>query len=107
MTLKKAGDDDFDEKVIEASEDKPVIVDFWADWCMACKQLKPTIEEVAEERDDVDIVEVNVDEAQKKPQKYGVRSIPNVNLFIDGELEDSFVGNRSKEDIIEWIDENV
>ncbi len=107
MTLKEAKDDDFDQKVVETSKEKPVLVDFWASWCMPCKQLKPTIEEIGKERDDIDVVKVNIDEAEEKPQEYGVRSVPNVNLFVDGEVVESFVGNRSKEDINEWIDENI
>ncbi len=107
MALKKSKDEDFDEKVLEASKERPVVVDFWAEWCMPCKQLKPTIEEIGKERDDIDVVKVNIDEADEKPQEYGVRSVPNVKLFVDGKIVDEFIGNRTKEDVLEWIDENI
>ena len=107
MALKKSKDEDFDEKVLHASKERPVVVDFWAEWCMPCKQLKPTIEEIGKERDDIDVVKVNIDESKEKPQEYGVRSVPNVKLFIDGEVVDEFIGNRTKDDVLGWIDKNI
>lgn len=108
MSVVTVGSEDFDEKVIEKSKDKPVLVDFWADWCQPCKQLGPTLEEVSEEvSDKVTIAKVNVDDSKDKAREYGVRSIPNVKLFVDGNIKDEFVGAMPKEDIIEWIDDKV
>ncbi|MFP4116309.1 MAG: thioredoxin [Candidatus Aenigmatarchaeota archaeon] len=108
MTLKKAGDDDFDEKVIEASKEKPVLVDFWAEWCMPCKQFSPVIEDVGEEMEgEIDVAEVNVDKAERKAKEFGVRSIPNVKLFVDGEVKDEFVGARTESGLKRWIEERI
>lgn len=108
MTSMDVGDEDFEEKVVKRSEETPVLVDFWANWCMPCKQLSPILEDVAEEMEDkIDLAKVNVDEADQKAKEYGVRSIPNVKLFVDGEVQAEFVGLRNKESVVEWIEENV
>ncbi len=107
-TVIEATDEDFEEKVLERSKKTPVLVDFWADWCTPCKQLSPILEDVTEEMDgEVALAEVNVDEAKNKAGEYGVRSIPNVKLFVDGEVQAGFVGSRSKEDVLDWVDENI
>lgn len=108
MTSMDVGDDDFEEKIIEKSREKPVLVDFWAGWCMPCKQLSPVLDDVAEEMgDSIDLAKVNVDEAEEKAREYGVRSIPNVKLFVDGEVVDEFVGVKPKSAIVNWLEGKI
>lgn len=88
----------FDELVLQA--DKPVLVDFWAAWCMPCRMLGPTIEELAEEAEGRAYVgKVNVDEEGELAMKYGVRSIPTLIIFRDGKEVERMVGVQDKEDI--------
>ena len=88
----------FDELVLQA--DKPVLVDFWATWCMPCRMLGPTIEELAEEAEGRAYVgKVNVDEEGELAMKYGVRSIPTLIIFRDGKEVERMVGVQDKEDI--------
>lgn len=88
----------FEELVLNA--DKPVLVDFWAPWCMPCRMLSPTIEEIAEEAEGKAYVgKVNVDEEAELAIKYGVRSIPTLLFFEKGQLVNRMVGVQDKEDI--------
>lgn len=83
-----------------ASSDKPMLVDFWAPWCAPCKQIAPILEEVAEEMGDaVKICKLNVEEHQQAAQKFGIRAIPTLLFFRNGEKVDELVGMSSKEDI--------
>ena len=85
----------FDQEVL--SSDKPVIVDFWAEWCGPCHAVAPVLEKIAEERkDEVKLVKVNIDEEQGLSQKYGVMSIPTMILFKDGEPSASVIGAQPK-----------
>jgi thioredoxin 1 len=88
----------FDNEVIKS--DSPVLVDFWAPWCGPCKMIGPIIEELAGEFDGkVKIGKVNVDNNQDLAAKFGIKGIPTVMLFKNGETVDSFVGLRPKEDL--------
>lgn len=88
----------FEELVLNA--DKPVLVDFWAPWCMPCRMLAPTIEEIAEDAEGKAYVgKVNVDEEAELAIKYGVRSIPTLLFFEKGQLVNRMVGVQDKEDI--------
>ena len=100
--VKKVTTDTFRKDVIES--DKPVVVDFWAEWCGPCKKLSPILEEVAEELDgEVTIAKVNVDEERNLGAMFQIMSIPNGLIFNHGEKVDEFVGLRSKDDIVAQV----
>lgn len=97
---------DFDEKVLKA--EGPVLVDFWAPWCMPCKMLGPILDELAEDYSGkVAIVKVNTDENQALAAKYGIRGIPTLILFKDGEMADRISGLQSKGALTEMLDKVV
>ncbi|MDN6199574.1 thioredoxin [Corynebacterium flavescens] len=92
----------FRSEVIEA--DKPVVVDFWADWCGPCKKLSPLLDQIAEEMaEEVSVVKVNVDEQRNLGAMFQIMSLPSVLIFNKGEKVDEFVGLRSKADIVAQI----
>ncbi len=94
---------DFESKVLQA--DKPVLVDFYADWCAPCKALGPVIEDLAGEMSGkADVYKVDVDKLQGVAGKFGIQSIPTVIVFKDGQAVSTFVGVRGKEDYVEAID---
>ena len=88
----------FEQDVLKS--EKPVIVDFWAEWCGPCHAVAPVLEKIAEERkDELDLVKVNIDEEQGLAAKYGIQSIPTIVLFRDGEPAAAAIGARPKGDI--------
>ena len=98
----------FMSEVIETSRNKGVIVQFWAPWCGPCKQIGPTLEEISNEMaNDVVIAKHNIDNEPNTPTKYGIRGIPTMLLFKDGELKSTKVGATPKSDIVSWIKENI
>ena len=96
-------DSKFDNDVINSKI--PVIVDFWAEWCGPCKQIGPILEQISDEKKDlINIYKLNIDENPKIPQKFGVRGIPTLMLFQNGQLLDTKIGSLPKSLLNEWID---
>lgn len=99
-------DSDFENEVLQS--DKPVVVDFWAEWCGPCKQLSPVVDELAEDmKDSVKVVKVNIDDAPEAPTKYGVRGVPTLMIFKGGQVVDTRVGGMPKSQLQEWIEGQV
>ena len=106
MATVSVTDDNFDTEVLKSS--KPIVVDFWAEWCGPCTQIAPTLEQISEEmKDQVIIAKHNIDNEPNAPTKYGVRGIPTMLLFKDGELKSTKVGSTPKSDIVNRIKENI
>ena len=106
MPTKAVTDQNFEIEVLKS--EKPTVVDFWAEWCNPCKQLSPVLEEISEElKNDVVIAKHNIDNEPNVPTKYGIRGIPTMLLFKDGELKATKVGATTKSNIGEWIKENI
>ena len=106
MATVSVTDDNFDTEVLKSS--KPIVVDFWAEWCGPCKQIGPTLEEISDEmREQIIVAKHNIDEHPNQPTKYGVRSIPTMLLFKNGELKATKVGATTKSNIVSWIKENI
>jgi thioredoxin 1 len=103
MATKAVGDNDFATEVLASS--KPVLVDFWAEWCGPCKMIGPSLEEISEELgEQVTIAKLNIDDHPDTPGKYGVRGIPTMILFKDGQIVDTKVGAAPKAAIKGWLE---
>ena len=101
MAVEKITRDSFEESVLKS--DKPVLVDFYADWCGPCKMLSPVVEQIAEESDAYRVCKVNVDEAMDIAAEYGVVSIPTLVVFKNGEASARTVGVQSKQAILQML----
>jgi thioredoxin len=99
-------DAEFEASVIQNG--KPVIVDFWAEWCQPCKMLAPTVEEIANEYEDqIVVTKLNVDDNPNTATKYGIRGIPTLLFFKGGQVAQQIVGVKTKAEIKKIIDENL
>ena len=99
-------DDSFEQEVLQS--DKPVLIDYWAEWCGPCKMIAPVLAELADEyADKVQIAKLNIDDNPATPPKYGIRGIPTLMLFKNGEVEATKVGAVSKAQLTAFLDENI
>jgi thioredoxin 1 len=99
-------DESFEPEVLKS--DVPVLVDYWAEWCGPCKAVAPVLDEVAKEYSGkLKIAKVNVDENQEIPKKYGIRGIPTLMLFKNGNIEATKVGALSKSQLTAFLDSNI
>jgi len=106
MSIVDLSDDSFEEDVLKSSN--PVLVDYWAEWCGPCKSVAPILEEIAAEYDGkVTIAKLNIDDNSGTPPKYGIRGIPTLMLFKDGEVVDTKVGALNKSQLTAFLDQNI
>jgi thioredoxin 1 len=104
MATVKVTDDSFETDVLKASQ--PVLVDFWAEWCGPCKQIGPALEQISEDLSGkVIIAKINIDDSPMTPSRLGVKGIPTLMLFKDGQMASMKVGAMPKGKIVEWLAE--
>ena len=102
MSVHTITKENFDELVLQA--EKPVLVDFWAEWCGPCRMVSPLVDEIAKERDDVLVGKINVDEQGELAVRFGVMSIPTLLVFKGGEIVNKAVGARPKAELLQLLD---
>ena len=106
MATTTTSDDSFKNDVLEA--DGPVLVDFWAEWCGPCKIISPALEEIAGEMGGrLTVAKLNIDDNPNTPQQYGVRGIPTLILFKEGQVAATKVGAMAKNQLMEWLESVV
>lgn len=103
MSSVKISDDSFESDVLKS--ERPVLVDFWAEWCGPCKQIGPFLEELSDDKGEaLTVAKLNVDDNPMTASKYGVRGIPTMMLFKDGQVASMKVGSMPKTQLYEWVD---
>ena len=106
MSTVQVSDDEFESSVLEA--DRPVLVDFWAEWCGPCKMIGPALEEIADTlSDQLTVAKLNIDDNPATPAKFGVRGIPTLMLFKDGDVDATKVGALPKSQLEDWVKSNI
>jgi thioredoxin 1 len=106
MAVTQTSDTAFEKDVLKAT--KPVLVDFWAEWCGPCKMIAPYLEDLAAEMgEQVEVIKVNIDENPLTPTRYGVRGIPTLMLFKNGEVAATKVGALPKSKLVEWVQQSI
>jgi thioredoxin 1 len=104
--VQEVSDKEFETEVVNS--DLPVLIDFWAPWCAPCRAIAPVVDELAKEYDGkLKVVKMNVDENPLTPGKYGVRAIPNLLLFKNGQVKDQIIGACSKSQFVQAIQKLV
>ena len=104
--IKHVSDASFDSDVLQS--DKPVLVDYWAEWCGPCKMIAPILDEVSKDyADKLQVAKMNVDDNREVPAKFGIRGIPTLMLFKGGNVEATKVGALSKSQLTAFIDSNI
>ncbi|MCU7918013.1 MAG: thioredoxin TrxA [Candidatus Thiodiazotropha sp. (ex Dulcina madagascariensis)] len=99
-------DDSFESEVLQSSQ--PVLIDYWAEWCGPCKMIAPVLDDIANEYDGkLKVVKLNIDENPNTPPRFGIRGIPTLMLFKNGEVEATKVGAVSKSQLVAFIDSNL
>jgi len=101
MSVVHIGKENFEEFVLKT--DKKVLLDFWAPWCGPCKMIAPVVEEIAQEREDILVGKVNVDDEVELAIQFGVTSIPTLIIFEKGQKVDQLIGYRPKDDILKHL----
>jgi len=108
QTEVEVNDENFQENVIEQSKKIPILVDFWATWCMPCLMLSPALEKLAKEYDGKFVLaKANVDESRAVAQRYGIMNIPSVKLFKNEKVVDEFVGAMPESNVRKWLEKNI
>ena len=102
MSVVHVGKANFMQEVMES--DRPVLVDFWASWCGPCRMIAPTLDEIAEEREDIKVVKINVDEEPELANQFGVSSIPTLFVIKNGKVTAQSLGVRPKAAILSMVD---
>ncbi len=106
MATMSTSDGGFEQEVLKA--EGPVLVDFWAEWCGPCKMISPALEEIASELNGrLTVAKLNIDDNPQTPQKYGVRGIPTLMIFKDGQVAATKVGALAKNQLMEWVESVV
>ena len=99
-------DESFEEEVLQSEQ--PVLIDYWAEWCGPCKMIAPVLEEIATEYSDrLKVVKLNIDDNPKTPPKYGIRGIPTLMVFKNGQVEATKVGAVSKAQLTAFLDDSL